>query len=73
MDETDLAVAINDIIKNHDGHSVNLTVKIMSMLKERELFIHNGNVYTVVEVDMMDGNSEYYSYTVYTEPIEEDE
>ena len=73
MTETYLAVAINELIKNHDGPPVNLTVKIMSLLKEQELFVHSGNIRDIIEIDMEDSGSEYWTYKVYVEPIEDAE
>lgn len=71
MTETELAVEIHEAIKNHVGHTVNLAVAIMSIVKSKELFVHQGEIHEVIEVDYGGNQGDYEAYTVYTEPTEE--
>lgn len=69
--ETELAVEIHEAIKNHVGHTVNLAVAIMGIIKSKELFIHHNEVHEVIEVDYRGGHDDSEEYIVYVEPTEE--
>ena len=72
MTETELSVAIHNAIKNHTGHTINLAVDIMRILKSKDLFIHQGTIHDIVEIDYIDEDGDgIEEYTVYVEPVEE--
>lgn len=73
MTETELAVEIHNEIKNHVGHTVNLAVSIMNVIKNKNLFVHQGEIHEIIEVDYQGSDGESEEYVVYVEStLEED-
>lgn len=75
MDETELSQTLYKTLKeNINDHPVNIIVAMIAAMKEKDLFIHSGEVLDIVEVDMQDAGPDYDAYIVYTDAVlEEDE
>lgn len=71
MTETEISVAIHNAIKNHTGHTINLAVEIVNILKSKDIFIHQGEIHDIVEIDYVDTDGDgIEEYTVYVESTE---
>lgn len=72
MTETEISIAIHTAIKNHTGNTINLAVDIMNILKSKDIFIYQGEIHDIVEIDYVDSDGDgTEEYTVYVESTEE--
>lgn len=50
----------------------NIADRILAEITQTDRLVNQGNVYRVIETDWADGNDEYKTFTVYTQPEAEE-
>jgi hypothetical protein len=74
MNEVTLLLAVRGILDNSSSVlNSDLAQDIVTALKKHDLFIHSGEVRTIIEVEMRDCTPDFDAYIVYTDYIPDEE